>query len=222
VANGFVGDEAAWLASLVGATGATGATGAAGADGADGADGAGLSGGNWKVFYTNGSGVLQELALGADGTYLKSNGATSAPTFATPAGGSGGLGYTLIASSATHNVSDSVTNFIGSGYLLAPQGTGGLVRLYIPKTGTIKTVYVTARATSTVGTGESWEMFVRLNDTADTSIQAITSTDNPRVWSNTSMSVSVTVGDYIEIKSVTPNFATNPLTVRYYAVIYIE
>lgn len=48
VANGFVGTEAAWLASLVGAdgadgadgaTGATGATGAAGADGADGADG---------------------------------------------------------------------------------------------------------------------------------------------------------------------------------------
>lgn len=40
VANGFVGNEAAWLASLVGATGATGPAGANGADGADGADGA--------------------------------------------------------------------------------------------------------------------------------------------------------------------------------------
>lgn len=40
----------------------------------------------WRVFYSNGSGDVTELALGADGTFLKSNGATSAPTFATPAG----------------------------------------------------------------------------------------------------------------------------------------
>ncbi|MDP9249493.1 MAG: tail fiber domain-containing protein [bacterium] len=40
----------------------------------------------WTVFYSNGSGDVTELALGADGTFLKSNGATSAPTFATPAG----------------------------------------------------------------------------------------------------------------------------------------
>lgn len=41
---------------------------------------------NWKVFYSDGSGDIQELALGADGTFLKSNGAAAAPTFATPAG----------------------------------------------------------------------------------------------------------------------------------------
>jgi hypothetical protein len=40
VAEGFVGDETAWLASLVGADGADGADGAPGADGADGAPGA--------------------------------------------------------------------------------------------------------------------------------------------------------------------------------------
>jgi len=38
--------------------------------------------GNYKVFYTNGSGVITELALGEDGTFLKSNGASAAPTFA--------------------------------------------------------------------------------------------------------------------------------------------
>lgn len=42
--------------------------------------------GNWKVWYSDGSGDVQELALGADGTFLKSNGAASPPTFATPAG----------------------------------------------------------------------------------------------------------------------------------------
>lgn len=39
-----------------------------------------------RVFYSNNSGVITELALGADGTFLKSNGATAAPSFATPAG----------------------------------------------------------------------------------------------------------------------------------------
>ena len=41
----------------------------------------------WRVLYRNTSGVITELALGADGTYLKSNGATSAPTFSSIAGG---------------------------------------------------------------------------------------------------------------------------------------
>jgi hypothetical protein len=40
----------------------------------------------WRVFYSNGSSTITELALGADGTYLKSNGASSAPTFASPSG----------------------------------------------------------------------------------------------------------------------------------------
>lgn len=40
----------------------------------------------WRVFYSDSAGDIVELALGADGTFLKSNGASSAPTFATPAG----------------------------------------------------------------------------------------------------------------------------------------
>lgn len=37
--------------------------------------------GNWKLFYSNASGQVIELALGADNTVLKGEGATSAPTF---------------------------------------------------------------------------------------------------------------------------------------------
>jgi len=53
--------------------------------------------GNWKVFHSNGSGQIVELPLGADGTYLKSNGASAAPTFATPAGGGSSITGTGIA-----------------------------------------------------------------------------------------------------------------------------
>ena len=37
--------------------------------------------GNWKVFYSDGSGVITALSLGAANTLLQSNGASSAPTF---------------------------------------------------------------------------------------------------------------------------------------------
>lgn len=45
-----------------------------------------LVGGAWKVFYTDGSGVITELALGGAGSYLQSNGPTVIPSWATPAG----------------------------------------------------------------------------------------------------------------------------------------
>lgn len=40
----------------------------------------------WRLFYSDTDGDVIELALGADGTYLGSNGAAAAPTFTVPAG----------------------------------------------------------------------------------------------------------------------------------------
>lgn len=40
----------------------------------------------WRIFYSNVDGDVVELAFGSAGTYLQSNGASSAPTWATPAG----------------------------------------------------------------------------------------------------------------------------------------
>lgn len=45
------------------------------------------------LFYSDNSGVIQQLPLGANGTYVKSNGETAAPSFATPAGGSGSSSF---------------------------------------------------------------------------------------------------------------------------------
>jgi len=41
----------------------------------------------FRVFYSDTAGDVTELALGADGTYLMSNGADQVPSFETPAGG---------------------------------------------------------------------------------------------------------------------------------------
>jgi hypothetical protein len=44
---------------------------------------------NWRMFYSDGSGDVNELAFGDSGKVLQSNGASSAPTWETPSGGSG-------------------------------------------------------------------------------------------------------------------------------------
>ena len=46
-----------------------------------------LKGTNWRLLYINGSGDVTELALGANDTFLESNGTTSAPAFRTLAAG---------------------------------------------------------------------------------------------------------------------------------------
>ncbi|MBX3042079.1 MAG: hypothetical protein KIT33_11140 [Candidatus Kapabacteria bacterium] len=40
-----------------------------------------ITAGNWQVLYSNGSGTLSELPLGANGSFLKSTGTASAPNF---------------------------------------------------------------------------------------------------------------------------------------------
>jgi hypothetical protein len=39
---------------------------------------------SWRLFYSNTNGDVTELALGANGTYLRGNGTTAAPTWGTP------------------------------------------------------------------------------------------------------------------------------------------
>ena len=84
----------------------------------------------WRIFYSNTDGDVTELALGADGTYLKSNGASAAPSWATPSGAahdavtlSTDLGNNLLGLSTQQLTLDSQTaNYIFS----APNSSAGV------------------------------------------------------------------------------------------------
>lgn len=67
VANGFVGNEAAWLASLVGPTGADGQAGADGAPGVDGQDGAPGPAGSFASFTAS---LASDVQLPTSNTFV--------------------------------------------------------------------------------------------------------------------------------------------------------
>ena len=118
-------------------------------------------------------------------------------------------------------LTDGQTIYFGGTPAVAPSTTGGNHRLYVPKAGAIKAAYIYAHS-ATAGTGESWPLYIRLNNTTDTLIQALLVANAQRVWVNTSLNITVAQGDYIEIKSVNPTWATNPANVRFGGSIYIE
>ena len=63
-----------------------------------------LTAGNDKVFYSNSSGVVTEIALGGANTVLTSSGTTSAPSFAAAAGGGGSVQMTSSGSITAGNL----------------------------------------------------------------------------------------------------------------------
>lgn len=65
--------------------------------------------GTWKAFYTNGSGTVSELALGAAGTVFTSAGASSIPTFS--AGGSLPIDFMSGGLQVTNNATDPTNDF---------------------------------------------------------------------------------------------------------------
>jgi hypothetical protein len=131
-------------------------------------------------------------------------------------------GYTLIASSLGFNPTGGQTFHFGSSYVSTPLAADGVQRVYAPKGGLIKAAFVYGYANGTAGSGESWSMSVRLNSTSDTLIENLSVANATRVWKNENLNIAVVAGDWIEIKTVTPAWATSPTAVRFNAVVYIE
>jgi hypothetical protein len=156
-------------------------------------------------------GFVPKLPASSTDTFLHDDG-----TWAHPAG------YTIQGSAASHNPTDGTTYYIGTASAAAPTTTAGIVRMYIPRAGTITSAYVFCSANGTAGSNQAWVMNIRLNNTTNTQIASVSATTAQRVWSNTALAITVAQGDYIEIQSVSPTWTTNPTAVTYAAVIYIE
>jgi hypothetical protein len=94
-------------------------------------------------------------------------------------------------------------------------------KVHIRKAGTIKMANIYCYS-GTAGTGEAWSLYIRKNNTTDYLIQTLSLATSERIFTNSSLSIAVIAGDYIEIKGIQPTWATNPLTTIYGGYIYIE
>lgn len=137
-------------------------------------------------------------------------------------GGSGKIGYTLqFSHNNAINPLDTTTYYIGVNGL--PNIAEGVSRAYIPKSGTIKSCYIHIANGGVLGSGETSTISIRVNNTTDTTVSSVITTNSTvQVFSNTNLSIPISAGDYIELKLVTPSWATNPTSVQFTCVVYIE
>jgi hypothetical protein len=137
-----------------------------------------------------------------------------------------GNGYTLQAGSGTAwDPANATTYHIGGFPSLAPAATGAgdNVKIYIPRSGTLRAAYVHFYQTASAGADTSTISF-RLNGSDTTISSSVVNNAGNTVASNTNMSVPVVQGDTFTLKWVTPTWTGTPLptSVRTSATLYIE
>lgn len=129
-------------------------------------------------------------------------------------------GLTINVQALTSSPADGATIYFGT-LPKAPVTTGAISKIFIRKAGTIKHAEIYCYS-GTAGSAESWSLYIRKNNTTDTLIATVAAATNERVFSNSSLSISMAVGDYFEIKAINPTWGTNPLTTIFGGYIYIE
>lgn len=198
---------------IQGVKGDTGNTGPAGADGADGEDGAqgiqGIQGIKGDTGDTGPQGIQGIQGIQGPQGEVGPQG---------PAGS--GLGLAINVQALTSSPTDAQTVYFGM-LPKAPITTANVSRIYIRKTCTL-TLAEIYNYSGTAGTGEAWSLYVRKNNTTDTLVATVSLAANMRVFSNAALSISLVSGDYLEMKSVQPTWATNPATCIWGGYLYFE
>ena len=152
------------------------------------------------------------------GQFLSNSGTSNNPAWDTP------LGYTINFSAGGGNPADATTYYLGStiNVTVVSATTGGLRRMYIPQNAIIDSVYGTIFNTVN-GTSETSSIYIRVNNTTDTLItNSLINNAQVTSFSGTGLGISVTAGQYIELKWITPTWVTNPATISIWGTIYFK
>lgn len=131
----------------------------------------------------------------------------------------GANGYCLFVQALSVGPADTTPTFFGNTPKV-PSGTAGIAKVYIPAAGRIVRAEIYCWS-GTAGTAEAWSHYVRMNNATDTLIATLSIAASERIFSNSALSIPVVPGDYFEIKSIPPIWATNPLTTIYGGYVYI-
>ncbi len=112
-------------------------------------------------------------------------------------------------SNNTFNPADSTVYYSGGFASVGPSTTAALRRIYFPSACTITdcTLFI---VTNVNGSGETVNFAIRLNNTTDTALTSGTISARATTIVTTGLSISVSAGSYIELKTTTPAWVTNP------------
>jgi len=172
---------------------------------------------------TTSTGPFQNVSgLGSSGQRLTSNGAAALPTWQAASGGAASS-YTS-QSAGTASPADGITYYIATSTTITTfTASNNSSRFYVTSAGTINKMYGNLNVAGTLGTTENATLALRLNNTSNTNVtttlqfNAVNTTFN-----NTTLGLSVTAGDFIEVILISPTWATNPTTVKINLTFLVE
>jgi hypothetical protein len=127
-------------------------------------------------------------------------------------------------SSQLNSPADSTTYYIpsASNWATSP-AVGPAWRLYIPKTGTIRSCFGAISVNGTLGSAENITIAIRVNDTTSTNVTTTArATATWNAFSNNALSIAVTAGDFVQFQAITPAWATNPTNAGLTCTIFIS
>jgi hypothetical protein len=133
--------------------------------------------------------------------------------------------FSLVLGAYSFAPADATTYYFGSVYSRSPSTTPGISRIYVPRVGTsyIRAAHIMFNNWSTAGTAEPSSIYIRVNDTDDYLISNSLMTNSAvNHVSNSNLDVEVADGDFIEIKWITPTWATNPGAIYCSATLWID
>lgn len=168
-----------------------------------------LSTGLVKVTTT--TGVLSTAASGTD--YLAPSGALGTPSSGTLTNCTGFVFERQILLSSSFSPADATTYYFGAA--TGQSQAAGFQRIYITKNCTLNSVYGWLQGGN--GSSETSTMSIRVNNTTDTTIRSdinCSAISGVMAFNATGLGVTLSAGDYIEIKWVTPTWVTNPTSVN--------
>lgn len=119
---------------------------------------------------------------------------------------------------------NSMTYYLGQIGDPALTTVPGRAKMLIPRDAHIKgAIFTITLPMSGFGSSEPSNVFVSVNDSADTLISdAVTVTAPHQQFRNFNLDIPVKQDDFVEFKLVTPVFAINPSGVRVFCTLYLE
>jgi hypothetical protein len=129
----------------------------------------------------------------------------------------------LTQGSGTSSPADNGTYFFGCrSEVLTTRTSSGTPKVFFPQAGTIIAARVTY--TQTAGSNETSTVYLRLNNTIDTTISSAVTNDAANTsFIGTGLNISVNgTSDYVEFKWVCPAWSSNPISVAVYWEILVK